>query len=187
MAKAAEGCRKRIKCGCLGFFGFFSDLETRMSDPSLDAIIMTVSQDELEFLDILSPLMGDTPRTVKRFVNLYQLVRVVFQSSTHTRNNSDAVEDYKKLAFILAIADGLPHLAPDLIATLVKTTDENSLKNVFESISADKFPEEHHSLSNWLNQQLEFQRIPAIEFFDIIKTAQRFLFRTGINDEPKQE
>jgi hypothetical protein len=35
----------------------------------------------LRFLDDIAPLLGATPRSAKRFVNLYQLTRVVYRAS----------------------------------------------------------------------------------------------------------
>lgn len=156
-------------------------LDPRISPPALDASTLTISKDELDFLNILSPLMGETPRTVKRFVNLYQLVRIVYRSSTLARKSSDIVADNNRLAFILAIADGLPHLAPDLFTALMKTTNKNKLENVLKSIQADNYLEEHKSLSEWLSKQEKFKNTCAIDFLDIIKIVERFLFRTGVN------
>ncbi|MCP3690257.1 MAG: hypothetical protein GY784_17785 [Gammaproteobacteria bacterium] len=157
-----------------------ASLDLRMSPPALDAATLTVTQQELEFLDKLSPLMGDTPRSVKRFVNLYQLVRIVYRSIAHQQPCGNVVPDNERLAFMLAIGDGLPHLTPELITAISKATVPLTFQEIVESISAQHFPEEYKTLSAWLAEQVSFQIAPALEFQDTIETVKRFLFRVGI-------
>jgi predicted nucleic acid-binding Zn-ribbon protein len=156
-----------------------ASLDARMSPPALDAATLTITQDELDFLDRLSPLMGDTPRSVKRFVNLYQLVRIINRPTASGQHDINDISDNERLAFMLAIGDGLPHLTPELLAVISKTTGPETLMNIVESISAEPFPAEHQTLSKWLSEHANFQSALAIDFQPTIETVKRFLFRVG--------
>lgn len=155
-----------------------ASLDVRMSPPALDAATLTITQDELDFLDQLAPLMGNTPRSVKRFVNLYQLVRIVYRSTA--MKGASVNSDYERLAFMLAIGDGLPHLTPVLITALSNANEPDTLISVLDSISAEEFMHEYQTLSTWLHAEESFQHVSAGDFKLIIDTVKRFLFRVGI-------
>lgn len=85
------------------------------------------------------------------------------------------------LAFILAVGDGLPHLAPELIDMLIQTINQDTLKMAFDHHSFTKSDYEHAILSKWLESNVDFGNTPACSFHDIISIVERFLFRTGVN------
>ncbi len=118
-------------------------LNDRTSPPTINATMLTISREELDFLDRLAPLMGNTPRTVKRFVNLYQLVWIVYRTSSHAGNETCSNPANHRLALMLAIADGIPHLARDLMVALLESPHEDTLQAVFNKINRDgRYPEE---------------------------------------------
>lgn len=49
-------------------------LSRRGAAPQLDAHLLALTPDDLSFMESLAPLLGDTPRRVKRFVNVTQLL-----------------------------------------------------------------------------------------------------------------
>jgi hypothetical protein len=51
-------------------------LSRRGGDPRRGAQQLTLTRDELTFIESLAPLLGETPRGVKRFVNVFQLLSV---------------------------------------------------------------------------------------------------------------
>jgi KAP family P-loop domain len=70
---------------------------------------LSVTPIEFTFLDELAPLLGKTPRSIKRFVNVYQLLCALpLPPDVESPLYEEAV------AFILAITDGLPALSAAL-------------------------------------------------------------------------
>jgi hypothetical protein len=66
---------------------------------------LTITPFELAFLDALAPLLGDTPRSIKRFVNIYQLLCAL---PVPQPPGSPLYE--QAVALLLALTDGLPTL-----------------------------------------------------------------------------
>ncbi len=158
-----------------------ASLNDRTPPPGMDAQTLTISQDELDFLDTLAPLMGSTPRTVKRFVNLYQLVRIVYRTSGREQDDNGTVPANQRLAFILAIADSVPHLAQKLMARLCKAGHKDTLGTVSRELENNRasLAEEYETYSGWLysDAQKSFCDIRATDFHEVINTVERFLFQ----------
>jgi hypothetical protein len=78
------------------------DAESNYDPPSLKTEAI-----ELDFMEDLKPLLGETPRSVKRFVNVYWLIK-----STAMTQMANFVEDedyasFKQVLFLLAVLTGL--------------------------------------------------------------------------------
>jgi hypothetical protein len=89
---------------------------TETDRPELDAAALTITAEELQQISAVAGLVGSTPRAVKRFVNIYLLVRAMGQGQ-----GLDLPPD-GQLALLLAIATGLPRLATELFPRLHNTT-----------------------------------------------------------------
>jgi hypothetical protein len=76
---------------------------------------LSVTPAELTFLDELAPLLGDKPRSIKRFVNVYQLL-----CALPLPPDLDSPLYEEAVAFLLAITDGLPELSAALAEELEK-------------------------------------------------------------------
>jgi hypothetical protein len=89
--------------------------ETDLAPESLE-----ISAAEVEFMAELAPLLGRSPRTLKRFVNVYRLIKVGL--SPYERhiflNESATIPDYRAVLYLLAIDTGAPQLARAFFATL---------------------------------------------------------------------
>ena len=85
---------------------------------SLATKAFSLTLDELTFLESLSPLLGDTPRAVKRFVNLFQLLRVLLVDDDV---GPGGVRDTELAAFLLAVGNTDPDFAARLLATPPQT------------------------------------------------------------------
>ena len=105
---------------------------------------LEITEAELKFMEQLSPLLGRSPRALKRFVNVYRLIKVSQPSGTlkaflnpsvndghvlvdSTRDNlgptpekneAEMIADYQSVLFLLAVDTGLPDLAGDFFAAL---------------------------------------------------------------------
>lgn len=159
-----------------------SQLDLRLSPPTLDTVSLAVTQGELTMLDNLTTLMGDTPRTVKRFVNLYQLVRIVLGIPKLDNYNPGSLSDNFKLAFFLAIGDGTPKLAPILMHQLMLNENQNeTFISVLDKIGETSLQHEKEKISNYLQTNTALNTALASDMTKIIPVVERFLFRTGVN------
>lgn len=61
---------------------------------------MTFTKEEIEYMEILSSYIGDTPRTIKRFINIYRIVKNHDEIKTTMENYKD---DYRLVFVILCI------------------------------------------------------------------------------------
>ena len=80
--------------------------------PWLEAAKLTVTGPELGLIEDISALIGATPRAVKRFVNVYLLLKSV------GRSRRWPLPEQGQVAVLLAIATGLPDLAGELLPGL---------------------------------------------------------------------
>ncbi|MGH3687486.1 MAG: P-loop NTPase fold protein [Pseudonocardiaceae bacterium] len=80
--------------------------------PWLQAAKLTVTGPELDLIQDISELIGATPRAVKRFINVYLLLRSM------GRSRGWPLPEQGQVAVLLAIATGLPDLASDLLPSL---------------------------------------------------------------------
>jgi hypothetical protein len=89
------------------------DVKTELKPQSLD-----IEPIELQFMENLRSLLGETPRSVKRFVNIYRLIKAVSlsQSATFVEDRPDA--DFKQVLFLLAVLTGLPSISRDFFRLL---------------------------------------------------------------------
>ncbi len=113
--------------------------------PQLQAAKLTVTGPELSLVEDMSPLIGATPRAVKRFINVYLLLKSV------GRGRGWPVPEQGQVAVLLAIATGLPDLASELLPTLV-TAQPPTLRTVLAGHTGSEFAK-HQQLARlgaWL-------------------------------------
>lgn len=77
---------------------------------------LRIPEREQEALHHLSPLFA-TPRTIKRFVNIYRLLRVSLPESGFSalEGRGDAPGEYRAALLLLAVVAGQPNLAPTVL------------------------------------------------------------------------
>ena len=150
----------------------------RTSPPRPDVTALQVRREELLFLERLTPLMGRTPRSVKRFVNLYQLLKVLRLGRAHDNVEQTPSDEYRA-AFLLAVAEGLPTVGAALMRELVKFDPPNSTLQAFVQ-KQTMGNEETVRLSTWLAQPEQgsaWQQLELSQLVSVADDVQRFLFR----------
>ena len=90
-----------------------SDAKTDLKPQGLE-----IQAIELQFMDDLRSLLGRTPRSVKRFVNIYRLIKAVSldQAAKFVQDRPDA--DFKQVLFLLAVLTGLPAISREFFRLL---------------------------------------------------------------------
>jgi len=80
----------------------------------------SITRMELDAMSDLAPLLGRSPRTLKRFVNVYRLVRVGLSPWERQLFITDAygVPDYKAVQILLAVDTGAPAITKVFFNTM---------------------------------------------------------------------
>jgi hypothetical protein len=74
--------------------------------------MLTIDEEELKFTDKLVPLLGRSPRALKRFTNVYRLMKVRLDDKEW--HEFVAKDSYKQVLFLLALVTNAPELATTL-------------------------------------------------------------------------
>jgi hypothetical protein len=78
--------------------------------PKLPVLDLTISPEELAYMKKLSGILGRSPRALKRFVNIYRLIKAGLEEhelKAFTRSRSP-VADFQAVLFLLAVDTGAP-------------------------------------------------------------------------------
>jgi len=82
---------------------------------------LDIGEAEIRMIDQLSPLLGRSPRAIKRFVNVYRLVKAGLTSHelrVFMRQDEQGLGEFQVALFLLAIDTGLPKIARTLFDVL---------------------------------------------------------------------
>jgi hypothetical protein len=85
---------------------------------------LQLSQDERVYMGELAPLIGRSPRSVKRFVNCYRLLKSALDKDELARVARDGT--FRSTMLLLGLVTGLPDIAPEILADLRKTDQDQS-------------------------------------------------------------
>ena len=108
-------------------------LSRRGAELALEAHALAITPGDLAFIEGLAPLLGDTPRRVKRFVNTVQLLLAM----RPTPNPSGPEPTERQLvAFVAALHAGMPQLATALFAAAEAT----AARTLADSVAGQRRP-----------------------------------------------
>lgn len=131
-----------------------------------------IDKKELDYITEISQIIGDTPRTIKRFINIYRLIR------SHNSFKKVKIEngEYKEIVILLAI-----FIANSTITTYIKkefTNSQNVNKNVKEVILSmnEKLSNnrEYVNLKRFIERNKQFKS--ELEKLDIKDLKEKFEF-----------
>ena len=133
--------------------------------PSVAAQALTITAAELEFMDRVAPLLGETPRSVKRFTNVYLLVKSIARHS----GRAPAAADDEVLIFLLALATGHPELAAELF---------DEIEQRRSAILGDAAPATRagSALGGWLAAETDWRSVPLETLRPWVQPVARFSF-----------
>lgn len=104
---------------------FDLDANTDLKPQSLD-----IEEIEIQFMDELSSLLGQTPRSVKRFVNIYQLIKAISLNDGENFVEDKPDADFKLVLFLLAVLTGLPSISREFFSQLHAEPSEKELSQI---------------------------------------------------------
>lgn len=101
---------------------------------------LTLTREEFDVLEAIAPLLGNTPRAVKRFVNVYQLLKMMDATPDGVRP-----PDYQVAALLLGLDEGSPTLAARLrglgagsLATVPELIEVHGTRPEWAAVDADR-------------------------------------------------
>ena len=103
---------------------------------------LTVHEFEVEVIDSLSPLLGRSPRALKRFVNVYRLIKAGLTPTEHDvfiRRSKEGLDDFAAVLFLLAVDTGLPRASTavfDVLLAAGRNGDEIDVKEFLKRLDA---------------------------------------------------
>jgi hypothetical protein len=98
--------------------------EERQEEPQVNLESLVFHHEEMEFIAVLAPLLDRSPRALKRFVNVYRLIKAGL-TLTEQRAFVGADGPYRAVLFLLAVDTGLPGLADRFFAALRTVSPES--------------------------------------------------------------
>lgn len=135
---------------------------------------LTITRNELNQIKKLSGLVGNSPRTIKRFVNLYRILRA------HSGLSNNTLSDNANLAIMFALAINIgqyKHQAEKLFKELNTKTDEQLAIILTESRYPDFYKE---LIRNEMGNVLDISCADINRHLPFIK---RFSFGDILNNE----
>jgi hypothetical protein len=154
---------------------------------------------EISAIDGLAPLLGRSPRALKRFVNLYRLIKAGLTPTEHNafvRRTQEALGGFEAVLFLLAIDTGLPRISRVVFDTLLemKETGDLGVNQLLERL--EKHPvantADWTTLRDWiesLNGPGKFDRGLAI-IAEWVPSVARYSFQAshieGIRELPER-
>jgi serine/threonine protein kinase len=121
----------------------------KLEESAADAEQLTIKREESDFSLTLAPILGFSPRALKRFVNVYLLIKVglsdlqwrIYYEKVHPKTGEkDAVgtiRNFQAVMLLLAVITGLPATSRILFRTL-RTKTLRTLGELFEQIDVKK-------------------------------------------------
>ena len=149
----------------------------RTSRAQLPAKVLEITQDEATAMSAVAPLVGTTPRTVKRFVNTYRLLKAKADNPAEFDHPQGAIGDHEVVAFLLAVVTGRPAIYRRLLPALQCAPDIATLQSVTAGLSPAKGAEPAlKDVLTWLSGYSRYAGAPAHRYAKWATEVARFSF-----------
>jgi KAP family P-loop domain len=150
----------------------------------LPAETLRITQAEAATMSAVAPLVGTTPRTVKRYVNTYRLLKARARDLTTFDEPADGIADHEIVAFLLAVVTGHPELAALLLPALASPPPGASLGTMLADLELrdDKpgLASSQARLRAWLAAHPSYAGAAASRFSGWALEVGRFSFSPAI-------
>ncbi|HEU0087986.1 MAG TPA: P-loop NTPase fold protein [Pseudonocardiaceae bacterium] len=155
----------------------------QLEQPWLAAAKLTVTGSELRLIEDVSPLISTTPRAVKRFINVYLLLKSI------GRSRGWPLPEQGQVAVLLALATGLPELAAELLPNLA-AAEPPTLATALPATVAGPAATgtaavaQLARLRTWLDDHPAWREVPLTDMGRWVELILRFRFdRVPTKDE----
>ncbi|HEU4542283.1 MAG TPA: P-loop NTPase fold protein [Jiangellaceae bacterium] len=123
--------------------------QRRLPTVDLEPEGLHVSADEARWLAGLAPLVGSTPRTVKRFVNGYRVIKARSTQPRVFAADLGPDSEYRLAAFLLAVLVGCEEYAVGFVAAL-RSGRQSTLGQVLDAVRGHGIAKsQHDQIRSW--------------------------------------
>jgi hypothetical protein len=144
---------------------------------SKPAKVLEITQDEATAMSAVAPLVGTTPRTVKRFVNTYRLLKARADDPAEFDHPQGGIGDHEVVAFLLAVVTGRPAVYWRLRLALKCAPDTATLQSVTVGLSpAGRADPALADVLTWLSGYSRYAGAPAHRYAKWATEVARFSF-----------
>jgi hypothetical protein len=157
-------------------------VQTMLTEPGswldLDARQLSITPDELSFLESLASLTAPTPRQVKRLVNVCQFVLAM---SPPLSGDGDPPTERMGACFLAALHSTMPDFAECLVSKAEEDSLATTLESVLSSLEPGEFTTDHDRLKQWLESHKQaghhpFEKVPVERLLKRWGLIQRLAF-----------
>ncbi len=154
----------------------------------LPAEVLKIGPDEATALSAVASLVGSTPRTVKRFVNTYQLIKARSQDPAAFADADGSPAPAGIVALLLALLTSRPAAAHLLFRALATAAADTSLQTVVGALQAPSPPSPNDGpadsrlqqaiadINDWVVRHPDHAEAPARDVAVWVREVARFSF-----------
>jgi hypothetical protein len=133
-------------------------------EPQVNLESLVFQPEELEFMAALAPLLDRSPRALKRFVNVYRLIKA---GLTPAEQRAFLAQDapaapYRAVLFLLAVDTGLPKVAENFFLTL-RTVSAGSIETLVGLVKEKTTPTTLTGAPRWGRLEAWLRPLPNAE------------------------
>jgi hypothetical protein len=165
------------------------DQPPHLATIELNASNLEITPDELQVMDQLAPVLGRSPRAVKRFVNCYRLIKASLKSAELEKYMQ--AEDYRPVMLLLSVLTGMPDLSTIFFKSIMHPMSEEKASSqsedrtfaaTLENIILGDWAEEsadQRRLKGWLDSDYgaEWRGMPVERLEKFAVKVARYSFR----------
>jgi WD40 repeat protein len=140
---------------------------------------------ELEAMEELSGLLRRSPRTLKRFVNIYRLIKARVDDLDAFLEDRGSESSYRAVLFLLGIANALPSTSGAVMTPLLEAAPQepppwDTLDALVQSLPVPRRgidSDERETIDEWLRTSTGWAQLSAEELIIWAPVVARFSFR----------
>ncbi|MEP6673941.1 MAG: P-loop NTPase fold protein [Ferruginibacter sp.] len=111
--------------------------EDESTNAKTDPATLEVSAEEIEFMQSISFMIGESPRTIKRYINMYRIIRTHSQFKTEA---ADPMKYYMAAIILLAVITGLPEAAAAFFEALRSENKHHNFQSFLKKYADETNP-----------------------------------------------
>jgi hypothetical protein len=165
--------------------------EERSARLPLPAEVLHITPAEADAMSAVATLLGTTPRTVKRFVNTYRLLKARALDPERFDEQVDGLGDHQIVAFLLALVTGHPQVAGYLLPALVQAPEAATINSLATTLPIPKEPSADlvsatEAVRVWLAEHPDYAQAPAKRCSALAQEVARFSFTAPTMTAPSK-
>ena len=117
--------------------GIATTTDTRHRDDVQKLEKIFLSESEIEFIQGMHPILADTPRTIKRFVNVCRLIKSHADWGKAGDDLHEDISNYEAMIFILALVTGIPMYTRFIFDEIEYLSDHETFQVLIDKAEKD--------------------------------------------------